>query len=197
MGATARTDRVPEFARRTAARQSRNAPGGGTFYSGDVAHAGTRRHHEAQPVAQAIEHLEPGKAHHDHIVGLHIAQREREEILAFGLHERRAPSRGLLLPKNLPCRFLLFDPRPDDAPVDMQLAAIHRRARGQGKRVRAIQRPAGVLMIDLIEFDAGDRARDFKPAFHALQRKRDAGALEPGNQAKFGGGGGRWVSSHG
>ena len=46
---------------------------------------------------------------------------------------------------------LLFHARTDEATVDMHLTAIDRSARGQGKRIRAVERPIVVLMENLID----------------------------------------------
>ena len=84
---------------------------------------------QAQPVARPIEHLEPRKAHDDDIPRLHIAERQREEVLALGFHERHAPSRGFLSPVNLPRGLLFLHLRANDAAIDMHLTAIHRGTR--------------------------------------------------------------------
>lgn len=124
-------------------------------FAGDVANSRARRHEQAQAIAGAIEHLEPGKAHHDHVAGLHIAQREGEEVFAFGLNQRRPPTRGFLFAVDLFGRLPVLHLRPDDPAVNMQLAAIDRGSSRQGKGVGASQWPVGVLMMNLIEFDAG------------------------------------------
>ena len=114
------------------------------------------------------------KRHQDQVVRLQVAQRQGEEVLALGFHQRHAPALGLLLRRQFYRFGPLADLGPDDPAVDVRFAGKDRRIGRQRKQVFTVQGFAVLLAEDLGHPDLNQAAADRELALDSLEREDHA-----------------------
>ena len=157
--------------------------------AGDVSHAGIEGNLQGQFVFPCVEFLEIGEADNDNVIGLHIAERQREEIPSLHFDQCRAMALCSLPPCDSAGILLLHDLRANSAVVDDHLAPVDSGLRGKREMSRSHQAAGLADWWKTCSISTSTAAPDhLKSALDCLERKIDSRLFKPGYEAEGGGG---------
>src|SRR5262249_49017882 len=90
------------------------------WFARDVANSRTEWHFNGSGFAEGPKRLKIFQLNHNEVIWLHIAQRQREQVLAFGLYQRSPEPGGFLFRGELPRLFAFAHLGANDSAVDVR-----------------------------------------------------------------------------